>query len=224
MVWFKVDDGLHASHKVLRLPRSVRLSAIGLWTLAGAWSAHEELDGFVPDFILPELGATPRLVEALLSCGLWQKGKDGSQFSNWAEYQPTRAEIETNREKERDRKRKYRAGVQTAESQAESRGDTSGRPDTPSRPDPTRPTEQVKESSPVLQITPDLDLTLIIDGVQRFCGRDCSKAHAFLIIGTVMDKAHRAGSVVRHPTAYVLDAIQKEPFVFQKLLDESGTA
>ena len=46
-MWFKVDDGLHASRKVIRIPRSIRLAAIGLWTISGSWSAHEELDGLV---------------------------------------------------------------------------------------------------------------------------------------------------------------------------------
>lgn len=221
MVWFKVDDGLHASHKVLRLPRSVRLPAIGLWTLAGAWSAHEELDGYVPDYILPELGATPRLVEALLACGLWQKGKDGSQFSNWAEYQPTRAEIEANREKERDRKRKYRAGGQTTESQRDTTRTDSGSPDTPSRPDPSRPDQLLTLGQSSTEVTASVDMTLIIDSVKRFCDRDCSQVDAYRIVGTVLQRASDSGTEVKHAAAYVMGSIQKEPEVFQKLLDDA---
>ena len=139
MTWFKVDDGLHSSRKVLILPRSVRLSAIGLWTLAGSWSASEELDGHVPDYMVTELGGTPRIVAALVTAGLWESIPDGSQFSKWAEYQPTRADLEAARSKEAERKRLYRSrhspeGVPLG--QTEGHQPESGHPD-PTRPDPT---------------------------------------------------------------------------------------
>ena len=109
MAWFKVDDGFHASHKVLVIPRSVRLPAVGLWTLAGAWSADQELDGFIPGFMVTELGGTPRVVAALVKAGLWDEvDPDGYKYRNWGEYQPTRAELEASRAKEAERKRRYR--------------------------------------------------------------------------------------------------------------------
>ena len=40
MVWFKVDDGFYSSQKVLSMPRSCRLAAVGLWTMAGNWSGR----------------------------------------------------------------------------------------------------------------------------------------------------------------------------------------
>ena len=139
MAWFKVDDGLASSRKILSIPRSVRLSAVGLWTLAGAWSAGEELDGSVPDFMVTELGGTPRLVAALVKSGLWEEVADGSQFSNWAEYQPTRAELEAARAKETERKRCWRERQHPASvppGQDAGREPESGHPD-PTRPDPT---------------------------------------------------------------------------------------
>ena len=36
MAWFKVDDRLYSSLKVMRIPRRLRASAIGLWTMAGS--------------------------------------------------------------------------------------------------------------------------------------------------------------------------------------------
>jgi hypothetical protein len=136
MTWFKVDDGLPASRKVLSIPRSVRLSAIGLWTLAGAWSAGEELDGHVPDYMVTELGGTPRLVEALIKSGLWVEVADGAQFSKWAEYQPTRAELEAARQKEAERKRRWRERQHPASVPA---GQDGGREAESGHPDPTRP-------------------------------------------------------------------------------------
>lgn len=109
IAWYKVDDGFHSSHKVLSIPRSVRLPAVGLWTLAGAWSADQELDGFIPGFMVTELGGTPRVVTALVKAGLWDEvDPDGYQYRNWGEYQPTRAELEASRAKEAERKRRYR--------------------------------------------------------------------------------------------------------------------
>jgi hypothetical protein len=149
MAWFKVDDRLHSSRKILSIPRSVRLSAVGLWTLAGSWSAHEELDGLVPDYMVTELGGTPRLVSALITAGLWVEVAEGSKFNKWQEYQPVRVDLELARAKETERKRQYRARGTTAgvpAGQTEGHHPESGHPD-PTRPDPTITTsnEVVKE-------------------------------------------------------------------------------
>ena len=139
MAWFKVDDRLHSSRKVLSLPRSVRLSAIGLWALAGSWSAHEELDGYIPGYMVAELGGTPHLVAALTKAGLWEVAEGGSKFSKWHEYQPVRADLELARAKETERKRLYRSrGTETAVPVGHPVGhqEVSGHPD-PTRPDPT---------------------------------------------------------------------------------------
>jgi hypothetical protein len=149
MTWFKVDDRLHSSRKILSIPRSVRLSSVGLWTLAGSWSAHEELDGLVPDYMVTELGGTPRLVAALVTAGLWIEVVDGSQFNKWQEYQPTRAELELARTKETERKRLYRArGTQTGvpTGQTEGHQQESEHPD-PTPPDPTSSSTDVEEET-----------------------------------------------------------------------------
>lgn len=145
MAWFKVDDGLHASRKLLSIPRTVRLPALGLWTMAGSWSAHEELDGFIPSFMLKEWGGTPRLVRALVESGLWVPVEDGAKFHNWAKYQPTRAVLDAKRESERVRKAEYRerqrdGGVPLGHREGHQAGHqvVSEHPD-PARPGPTRP-------------------------------------------------------------------------------------
>jgi hypothetical protein len=107
-MWFKVDDRLSSSRKIKRIPRGIRLAATGLWVLTGSWSAGEELDGAVPDYMLDDFDATPELIDALVACGLWEKTPDGVQFNNWEEYQFTRAELEEKRERERERKAEYR--------------------------------------------------------------------------------------------------------------------
>lgn len=145
MAWFKVDDGFYTSKKVLSIPRQQRLAAVGLWVMAGNWSARELTDGVVPAYVLAEIGATPRLRQALVTARLWlDHGSAGIEFHGWAEYQPTRAKVEDDRERERIRKEKYRMSHRDTDRtpssvppsvQAESQGE-SGHPD-PTRPDPT---------------------------------------------------------------------------------------
>ena len=163
MPWFRVDDGFYSSRKVTQIPRAERWPAIGLWTIAGTWSAKELTDGFVPDYQLEELGGRESDADKLVHVGLWVRVQGGYEFSNWGEYQPTKAEIEAQREKEAERKRKWR---ESRESQRESRGTdagqdaghqrVSGHPD-PTRPDPTRPTST------------DVDVSSRRDDVDSLC-------------------------------------------------------
>lgn len=151
MAWFKVDDGFFSSKPVLRIPRRYRLQASGLWLLAGTWSAQEELDGMVPSYVLEELCGTPALAQLLVSAGLWENAESNNQdpaltgwrFRNWSKYQPTKADLDEIREKERIRKANYRM----------SRRDTDGTPPglpeghhpESEHPDPTRPDPSSKE-------------------------------------------------------------------------------
>lgn len=173
MVWFKVDDGFYTSRKVLSIPRTSRLAAVGLWTMAGNWSGRELTDGKVPGYVLAELGATPRLRRALVEARLWlDHGPDGIEFNKWSEYQPTRARVEDDREKERIRKEKYRM----------SRRDTPGTPadvppgspqespgaseiPDPTRPDPTNSSipNGIEPTSEVATATPRPDVEQLLD-------------------------------------------------------------
>jgi hypothetical protein len=107
-MWFKVDDRLGSSRKVLAIRRGLRLQAMGLWSLAGAWTAGEELDGFVPDYMVEEIGGDADLAAALVASGLWHEVDGGWQFVKWAEWQPTRDALEAKRETERERKAEWR--------------------------------------------------------------------------------------------------------------------
>ncbi len=91
MPWFKVDDRFHGSRKVKRIPKPTRLAAVGLWTLAGSWSAAEGLDGFIPDYMVEELGGHQKLVNALVEAGLWEIVPGGTQFHSWTKYNPDSA-------------------------------------------------------------------------------------------------------------------------------------
>ena len=109
MAWYKVDDRLPTSRKLIRIPRSKRAAAIGVWTLAGAWSMHDMTDGFVPAYMIEEWGGDESHADALVNAGMWEEderdGDPGYQFVNWDEYQPTKADVEAKRERDRERKR-----------------------------------------------------------------------------------------------------------------------
>lgn len=110
-MWFKVDDNLPTSGKVLSLPRSDlrRAAAVGLWTLAGAWAAKQEKDGQVPAYMVEELGATQQQADDLVAAGLWTATDEGYQFHNWEKYQFTREQLDAKREATRERVAKSRA-------------------------------------------------------------------------------------------------------------------
>lgn len=156
MAWFKVDDGFANSKPVLRIPRRYRSQAVGLWTLAGTWSAKEETDGFIPEYVLEELCGTAGIAQQLVKCGLWENVSGsysdpvgivpgsysdpdlaGWRFRNWGRYQPTKSEMEEKREKERIRKAEYRMSQRDAKGTGS--GQTVGHQRESDPPDPTRP-------------------------------------------------------------------------------------
>lgn len=121
---------------------------MGLWVLAGAWSAGEELDGAVPAYMVGELDGSDAAVDWLVKAGLWEATEDGYRFSSWGAYQPTREDLDERREAERQRKAEWRArrsGKTDAAVSHASRRDTrvTDAGETPdsvlTRPDPTRP-------------------------------------------------------------------------------------
>ncbi len=162
MAWFKMDDGFANSKPVLRIPRRYRLQAVGLWALAGTWSAKEETDGFIPEYVLEELCGTTGVANQLVQAGLWQIVSASSEdptrilsassndphlpgwlYRNWSKYQPTKAELEENREKERIRKANYR--MSQRDTNGTTTGQTEGHQGVSEHPDPTRPDPTPKE-------------------------------------------------------------------------------
>ncbi|MEC5149185.1 hypothetical protein [Cryobacterium sp. GrIS_2_6] len=165
MAWFKVDDKLHSSRKLMQIPRRHRLAAIGLWTVAGSWAADQLTDGHVPDFMIDEWGGTTTLVDALVSVRLWARvpvefpnssveSRNSTaefRFWNWEEYQPTKAEVEAGREKNAEKLRKWRERNRVTQpdvTELQGGYEPLGNPaPDPTRPDPTPITskEVIKE-------------------------------------------------------------------------------
>ena len=118
--WFKIDDTLHSHPKA----RGCGLPAMGLWSLAGAYSMAYRLDGYVPaDYVRTWPGGA-RLAESLVNGELWHRSdaecdclpderKHGWYFHDWADYQMTADEIERDREHARQRQRRRRENLRT---------------------------------------------------------------------------------------------------------------
>lgn len=157
MTWFKVDDSLHSHMKAIRAGEA----AMGLWVLAGSWSADQLTDGWIPRRIARRLSPrADKLAKNLESVGLWtpdwRENEPGWVFHSWSDYQPTRADVEARRKADADRRARWRkarqeaksAGQSTSESRQESQQESrdESRRDTGRAargvsvlPDPTRP-------------------------------------------------------------------------------------
>lgn len=111
MTWFKVDDSFHSHPKVL----ATEPAALGLWVVAGAWSSSNLTDGFVPDYVLTRLLPDAlKLAEKLKTSGLWHRKKGGYQFHDWGDYNPSKDEVEAERQAARSRMKTLRANRRTA--------------------------------------------------------------------------------------------------------------
>lgn len=110
MTWFKVDDDFWSHPKVIGLP----LSAIGLWTKAGAYSAKFETDGRLNLAQIAPLGGRKRDIDRLVEAGLWVRTLAGIEFVDWEQYQPTKAQIAAERKARAERIRKWREARRNA--------------------------------------------------------------------------------------------------------------
>ena len=135
-----MDDSFPSHPKVLGIPRRERLAAIGLWTLAGGWCAKQLTDGYLAEHMVDEIGGTHKSAAALVDAGLWELANGGFQFHDWSDYNPTREEVEADRNAARERMKRIRSGRSSGGSSAEVRANNKRSSDQvrDPRPDPTR--------------------------------------------------------------------------------------
>ncbi|TFC37670.1 hypothetical protein [Cryobacterium sp. TMT2-42-4] len=107
--WFKVDDGLSSKVQTTRIPRAHRRAALGLWALAGSWSAKELTDGHIPEHMLDELTGTPDDAAWLVKADYWMVVEDGWQFVEWAPEQPLREVVLRRRQKDAEKSSTWRS-------------------------------------------------------------------------------------------------------------------
>jgi hypothetical protein len=161
MVWFRIDDVFPFHERIIRAGNA----AVGVWSRAGAWSAAQLTDGFVPTEIARTIGSAKE-IRRLVDVGLWIEEDGGYRFHAWAEdgtgtkRQPTRAEVEAKRRAEAERKAAYRSKQERAVdgryepqmSQRDTRGTDGGTPagvpPLPTRPDPYTPLAPLGGSAP----------------------------------------------------------------------------
>lgn len=87
-MWFRVDDELHDHRKA----RKAGKAAMGVWVLAGSWSAWKGTNGFVPEDVITRWGTradAARLVAAEFWDVAEQDGETGWRFHDWEHFQPS---------------------------------------------------------------------------------------------------------------------------------------
>lgn len=145
MAWFKVDDKLWGHQKWVSAPPGAR----SLWVTAGSWAADHLTDGFIPTHMLGIFGARLGDSRKLVEIGLWEVAEGGWRFRDWADYQPSRESVMSEREKARQRQHEARERAKLRTMSRRDNGvtdavtmpdvtDLSHDPD-PTRPDPTHP-------------------------------------------------------------------------------------
>lgn len=100
MVWFRVDDGFYSHPKAMQ----VSLAARGLWVTAGSWVGQQLTDGIVPNHALAVISPdtvtrTRKLAQELVDAGLWVEIPGGYLFHEWTARNPTRADVESERQR-----------------------------------------------------------------------------------------------------------------------------
>lgn len=146
MPWGRMDDKFHRNRKVRELRRiKGGREALGTWVYWWSWCLDEpDLVGFVPADELPpaDAKAAPLLVEV----GLWDEVDGGYQFHDFAEYNPTRQQVEA--KKKADRERVAAKREETREIVAcDIAGDTE--PDTPTTNTRVASTRRAPASQPI---------------------------------------------------------------------------
>lgn len=153
MPWFKVDDRLYSHPKLAALEAGKHFAeAVALWCIAGSWCASQLTDGSVPTTQLRRLVPfdARKAAAELVRVRLWDETDDGYVFRSWAEYQPSRDDVEAKRNAATERVRAYRAKRNTRDGNADVTryADVGNASVTlpPTRPDPTRPVESATHS------------------------------------------------------------------------------
>lgn len=176
MPWFKVDDGFFSSRQMLSIPPRYRTRSAGLWVLAGAWSAKELTDGFVPIGLLRDLYASPAVAEQLVSAGLWERAEGGFNFVGWDKFQFTKSRVMEHRQNENERKRKARERSETLKAQRDDQGIVDNvRPEGERIPAGFRPVSHLDSALPD-QTRPDpLPITTYVKGDVTSVGPRCPR-------------------------------------------------
>lgn len=232
MTWFRVDDGFYSHPKVIRIPRSLRAEALGTWTLCGTWSTDKLQDGFVPEYMIEELGGTLAGAEALVAAGLWKRRarRAGFEFVHWEEFQFTREQVLEKRTAESRRKAEYRAR-KARQSEDVSEDVPSGHkrdPHHPSRPVPIDDVPTVNGHPHVSGGDERTDLSpavqSVVENVAAFCRREIHPLFAVDVIEFIEGRRGPRARPLMNPPRYYASAIASSAAEVQQFIDEKGLA
>ncbi|MGW2742342.1 hypothetical protein [Streptomyces sp. NPDC001450] len=161
MSWFAVDDTAWSHPKFV----AVGNAALGLWLRAGSYAAQHLTDGIVPGVVVRMCNGTPAQVRKLVTAGLWHEHGhtcphpkcvqpapgDYYMHDYLAPYNPSRREVQARRDREAEKKRKYRAAKDAADQlpldDTDPRPDDGADRDAPRR--PARP--DTREQQPIAE-------------------------------------------------------------------------
>lgn len=166
MSWAKFDDLYDDNKKIKRAWRASR-GAIALHAMAITYCARHELDGIVDtDWLidkLPKDAERTKILSVLVEHNLFKVVDDEHyEINDYLEYNPSKADAEARREKDRIRKAKDGANGGRAESKRSPAGflAESEAPD-PTRPDPVVP-DPLPADAAATGIHPDLQAVLAV--------------------------------------------------------------
>ncbi|MFF3190519.1 hypothetical protein [Streptomyces misionensis] len=118
MSWFAVDDNAWSHPKIVAAGNA----ALGLWLRCGAYAAQHLTDGIVPGVVVKMCKGSPAQVRRLVEAGLWHEHGhtcphpqcvqpapgDYYMHDYLAPYNPSRREVQARRDREAEKKRRYR--------------------------------------------------------------------------------------------------------------------
>lgn len=108
MTWFKLDDRFFDNPKIAALSDAAQLAYIK----GGTYCARELTDGFIP-FRKAREYATPKVIKELVP-GLWETCGEGFKVHDYLKYNPTREQVQTERDAAKRRMFALRSGEQHA--------------------------------------------------------------------------------------------------------------
>jgi len=223
MSWFKVDDKFYDHPKA----RKAGKAAVGVWVLAGTWSADHLTDGFIPAHVLARWGNRTdarRLVDARLWEPAEHDGEAGWRFRNWERYQPTRAAKKAQRAARAAAGRA--GGLASGASRRQPNPNHSASPpveadakqvasrlvEPPSRPVPS---PSIHHHSHLTAVPPEapMDGSINDETLTKIQLRlRCDRPHAARVAAQVLA---RANTPVQDQTRYILAAIDRAPGDYQ---------
>ncbi len=107
MPYAQLDDGLFAHRKAKRTSDA----ALGLWVRGLTYAARYLTDGFLDETFVEDFvrgRARQRAAEELVDRGWWEPRGGGYQIKDYLDYNRSRAQVEADREKARERQSRVR--------------------------------------------------------------------------------------------------------------------